>query len=71
MGQVIELATKKSFAPPREAPQATQTGLVYECSHCHAKDQLFKLFADGTVRCGDCDARMNNLMTAYKAKGAA
>lgn len=66
MGQVIDLTTRKLLATTPQAPSvATQQGTVYECSRCQAKEQLFKLLADGHVVCADCDARMSNLTTTF------
>lgn len=62
-GTVIDIRTK---LPQKQAQStADQIGTVYECARCGARDQLFKLFTDGHVSCGDCGARMNNLQVNY------
>jgi len=46
MGQVIELRPARAARPP--APPA-----LYRCARCGA--DLWNLYADGHVRCADCE----------------
>ena len=46
MGQVIELRRARALREP--APNA-----MYRCARCGA--DLWNLFADGRVRCADCE----------------
>lgn len=69
MGSVVDINTRKEISnavEPEPAPHARQSGRVFDCSRCHAKDQLFKIFATGEINCGDCGARMNNLQVTLK-----
>lgn len=56
MALVIEAAER--FALGKKPPLPDSVMTVYECSRCHAPHQLFKLWVDGRVTCGDCEVRI-------------
>lgn len=69
MGQVIDMKTGKDLAPKIDDKQALQAGSQLECKRCKAI--TFKLYADGKVQCGECDANMYNLKIDFIKETAA
>lgn len=68
MGSVVELRPgdlERSGIKP-ETPEAKQRLTVYVCTRCNSPDQLFKLWSDGRITCGDCGVQMGNISVQAK-----
>ena len=70
MGQVIDLAARKSPEKPTNLPRLVDPrGRFehYECLRCKATD--FILMKGGAIYCGECFAWMNNIEVIQEVKG--